>query len=525
MRNNQPVTQRETTLPNAVNLLSTTNPKGKITYVNQEFIDICGFSKAELDGQPHNIVRHPDMPAAVFAGMWQRFKQHRSWMGVVKNRCKDGNHYWVDAFATPITDKQAVTEIQSVRRKASKAYVTRAESHYRRIESQKPPVPLVHRLLTFPARSTLSTLLPLLTTTITYALSSSPWLPLVILACSTLLAVSLNLLAFRPLQRVIKQAHTINDDPNARYIYTGGHDEAAQIELAFKTLQAETAGLIGRVRDMSTAIGNQSSSLEQQLSEAARNSKNQFAETDSVASAVEQMTQSICEVGERAESLQQVFASSQRQAEVGYHHMQSNTEAVQHLQQRNAEVATQFEALENSSHAINEILQTISAIAKQTDLLALNAAIEAARAGESGRGFAVVAEEVRALAGRTQGSTEQINQVMAHLSELIHGASATMQGAQSQSEQLAQITSQSAEYFQELQASIVNMAAMSDEVNQAVHQQTAAAEIISQSVYSIRDLAESTSSAATQGAAGIYEMNRQCQSLRSLADEFWRQRE
>ncbi|MCL5255485.1 MAG: methyl-accepting chemotaxis protein [Gammaproteobacteria bacterium] len=525
MRNNQPVTQREHTLPPATNLLSTTDPQGNITYVNSEFCHACGFTPEELKAQPHNMIRHPDMPATVFAAMWQRFKAHRSWMGVVKNRCKNGDHYWVDAFATPITQDQALKEIQSVRRCADRKYVARAERLYQRIHQRKPVVPWASRLFTLPARFTLSTLLPLLATTVAYALSTSAFTPVIVLFISSMLASGFNLYAYRPVAEVVKKAREINDDPAARYVYTGAHDEAGQIELAFKTLQAETAGLIGRVRDMSQAIAEQSTGLQAQLDNAAEHSKSQFSETESIASAIEQMSQSIAEVSERSASLQDVFTESQRQASSGYQHMQSNTDAVQNLQHNNQQVAEQIDALQSSSQAISEALETISGIAKQTDLLALNAAIEAARAGESGRGFAVVAEEVRALAGRTQGSTQQIYRVMEHLSELISGATKAMQGVQTQSLEVAEITTLSAQYFQKIQTNISQMAEMSNEINYSVQEQSTVAENISQSIYSIRDMAEQSADAVEHSAGNVYAMNDHCMSLRVLADEFWRQRQ
>ncbi|WP_258923156.1 PAS domain-containing protein, partial [Klebsiella pneumoniae] len=97
--------------------LSTTSPQSHITYVNPDFIKISGFTEEELLGQPHNIVRHPDMPPAAFEHMWSTLKSGRSWMGLVKNRCKNGDHYWVSAYVTPIAKNGSIVEYQSVRTK------------------------------------------------------------------------------------------------------------------------------------------------------------------------------------------------------------------------------------------------------------------------------------------------------------------------------------------------------------------------------------------------------------------------
>ena len=95
MRNNQPVTQHEQHYPAEQALISTTDLQSHITDANDHFCAIAGFSREELVGQPHNLVRHPDMPTEAFADMWRTLKAGRSWMGLVKNRCKSGDHYWV----------------------------------------------------------------------------------------------------------------------------------------------------------------------------------------------------------------------------------------------------------------------------------------------------------------------------------------------------------------------------------------------------------------------------------------------
>lgn len=130
MRNNQPVIDNEVVLTDDDILLSTTDLKGNIGYANEDFCRICGFSEEELVRQPHNIVRHPDMPKAAFAILWQRLAQKQSWLGVVKNRCKDGSYYWVNAYVAPVMENGQVKEYQSVRRRASQAQVERASDIY-----------------------------------------------------------------------------------------------------------------------------------------------------------------------------------------------------------------------------------------------------------------------------------------------------------------------------------------------------------------------------------------------------------
>ncbi|WGI25558.1 methyl-accepting chemotaxis protein [Halomonas alkaliantarctica] len=133
MRNNQPVSQREIELKEDDFLVSRTDTKGRITYANPAFIDISGFEHAELIGAPHNLIRHPDMPPAAFDNLWQTVKTGETWRGLVKNRCKNGDHYWVNASVTPIVEDGQVVGYTSVRVQASREAIAQAEQAYAEI--------------------------------------------------------------------------------------------------------------------------------------------------------------------------------------------------------------------------------------------------------------------------------------------------------------------------------------------------------------------------------------------------------
>jgi methyl-accepting chemotaxis protein len=137
MRNNQPVTNVEVQLDEHTLIVSKTDLKGQITYINKDFIDISGFTEAELIGQPHNLVRHPDMPVEAFADLWQDLKDGRPWTGMVKNRCKNGDYYWVLATATPIRESGQVVGFMSVRRKPTRQQIDAAETAYRLFREKK----------------------------------------------------------------------------------------------------------------------------------------------------------------------------------------------------------------------------------------------------------------------------------------------------------------------------------------------------------------------------------------------------
>ncbi len=132
MRNNQPISNIEVPLKDDTLIVSKTDLKGRITYINRDFLQISGFTEQELIGEPHNIVRHPDMPAEAFEDLWRDLKDGRPWTGLVKNRCKNGDFYWVLATATPTRDASGnIDGYMSVRRKPSVQQVQAAEEAYR----------------------------------------------------------------------------------------------------------------------------------------------------------------------------------------------------------------------------------------------------------------------------------------------------------------------------------------------------------------------------------------------------------
>jgi len=137
MKINQPVTDHEVMMEDGSTIVSKTDLKGSITYINQTFLDISGFTEQELIGKNHNIVRHPDMPPAAFQDLWEHMKLGRPWTGMVKNRCKNGDYYWVEAHVTPIRQNGSVVEYMSVRSKPTREQITAAESLYRDINAGK----------------------------------------------------------------------------------------------------------------------------------------------------------------------------------------------------------------------------------------------------------------------------------------------------------------------------------------------------------------------------------------------------
>lgn len=127
------VSQKEVQFPNGTVLITKTDTKGLITYTNDAFCEIAGYTRAELIGKSHNIVRHPDMPPQAFKWLWDTLKEERPWRGMVKNRCKNGDHYWVRATVAPVIENAKIIGYVSVRHAPTRAQITEAEALYREL--------------------------------------------------------------------------------------------------------------------------------------------------------------------------------------------------------------------------------------------------------------------------------------------------------------------------------------------------------------------------------------------------------
>ncbi|HUX63248.1 methyl-accepting chemotaxis protein [Sulfuricella sp.] len=141
MKVNLPVTQAEKPFPKGKLIVSKTDLKGAVTYANDAFVELSGFSREELIGKNHNIVRHPDMPPQAFADLWETVKKGQPWRGVVKNRCKNGDHYWVDAFVVPVRKHNQITGYMSVRTEPAREQINAAEMLYKQLNQTRAPIP------------------------------------------------------------------------------------------------------------------------------------------------------------------------------------------------------------------------------------------------------------------------------------------------------------------------------------------------------------------------------------------------
>ncbi len=518
MRNNQPVTQKEKTLSRDCILLSTTDLDGNIKYANETFIEVGEYSFEELHRQPHNIVRHPDMPPAAFKSLWERVRSGQPWMGVVKNRAKSGDHYWVNAYVAPVYENGKIHEYQSVRRKPTDAQVASAERIYSAINQGKTPKELRKDVLGFGGR------LMLWAAAVSAATAAGAvYSPVAAGVAGGLLGMAGIYGLLAPFRALVDTATNIIADPIAQGVYTGRQDEIGKLDLAMHYLVTETGGVVGRMADSAGSISEQSLNLTSTINDTRERADSQSQQTSQAATAMEEMTASFAEVNSNTQTAAEEMGRSHTAAEQGHDRLVTVIEAINKLSEEVGHFSEVVASIERDSRDISGVLDVIRGIAEQTNLLALNAAIEAARAGESGRGFAVVADEVRQLSSRTSESTAQIETIVNKFQESTRRATEAMQAGQTQASRSVELAEEADAAFEQLRASINRITEMSEHNATAMGQQTTVASEISGAIQVISELAEQSLEQTEMAKDRCEQMSRLSTKTHGLSQQFWKQ--
>ena len=442
------VTQNEYPLDDDTTLMSTTDLHSYMTHTNDTFVQVSGFTLQELLGQPHNIVRHPDMPKAAFADMWYTLQKGEPWSGIVKNRRKNGDHYWVRANAVPMVRNGQMTGYMSIRTRATEDEVAAVEPLYKALNEGRckkrihkglvvrkgwlgklPAMPLRWRV-----RSVMAVLFAVMAATL--VASAAGWASLVAAAVVMLLGT----LVFeqqivRPVENVARQALRVATGERNSVQHLNRSDElgltlraVGQLGLMCRWLINDVSSQVVSVRDGSDRLAQGNEDL-----------------NDRTRQTVANVQQTVATMNQMAASVQ---SNSETAAEVDKLSMAASSAATQGGTVMQTVVKT-MDDIADSTQRIGSITSLINDIAFQTNILALNAAVEAARAGEQGKGFAVVAGEVRHLASRSANAANDIRKLIdASASKVqsgadqVHAAGRTMDDIVEQVKNVTQLIAQ-----------------------------------------------------------------------------------
>ena len=516
MQKKLPLSNKEYVLKDSEAIVLKIDMDSKITYVNQDFINISGYSQAELLGSPQSIVRHPDMPPEPFADLMRTLKNGKAWTGLLKNRCKNGDYYWVEINAAPLLEKGRIVGYTSIRVKPTREQIRIAERAYQEIKSGNKRLEMVageavrcssfkgfKRLknLSIKAKMCISSgLLAFLFAadimTMENGMRGSAHWSMAPALFGLVLAAVFGVIQYRaigaPLERIRRDIERMSSGDLSGKIASNGDDELANVAQALRILQTNVKLLVGQIKESTDIVNRGAQDIAAGNSDLSGRTESHASSLQQTASSMEELTGTVRRNGKNAQEANQLVLSTSSIAVKG-------GQAV-------GQVVQTMGSIRESSRKIVDIIGVIDGIAFQTNILALNAAVEAARAGEAGRGFAVVASEVRSLAQRSSEAAKEIKSLIGISVEKVDAGSKLVDDAGHTMDEIITSVKRVANIMQEITSASVEQGRGIEQVNQAITQ--------------MDKVTQQNAALVEQAAAAAGSMQQQAEKLSVLVGSF-----
>ena len=516
MRINLPITDNEYPIDDDTLILSTTDTKGRITFINPTFVEVSGYTEEELIGKAHNIVRHPEVPSEVFEDLWRTLKAGLPWTGLIKNRRKNGDYYWVLGNATPIKENGNVTGYLSVRTKPTRELIETVSPLYQQFIDGKAHYLAIEKgqiiRTDFIGKITAS-----LRMTTHKRLIAATFIPVLLLACvggagwwgltqeaaaswvssfiatitvgSILFTTFLSFYLARNIQQPLRDAVDFANilaagDLKTRFTQNRD-DEFGELFKALGQLGINLRTTVLDVRSCAFSVQQATSEIASGNLDLSQRTEEQAASLEETASNMKELTAMVRQNDDNSKQANQLVMTASDIAVKGGKMM--------------CNVVNTMSSINDSSSKIAEIISVINSIAFQTNILALNAAVEAARAGEQGRGFAVVATEVRNLAQRSAAAAKDIKTLIDSSVKNVNAGT--------------RLVDEAGKTMEEIVDSIKRVTEIMAEITSASSAQSEGIEQISQAVSQMDEVTQQNAALVEQAAAAAESLEDQTKDL------------